>query len=166
MPQKQRKANLKPVSSSSLSENNIINHPLLRTLMNKRDETTLFKALVELLLIVEEDIDYQEWILVFNKLINLPFKRCRSMALKVQGALTLKYGKVVYPFLPNVLTNWMRSLFDTNCSVEAHESFDTCFPKDQNAENRIWEFSQKRVLSEILDFVLYETPESLCNIAF
>jgi hypothetical protein len=134
--------------------------------LNKRDETTLIKALVELQTVVETQdntIDYQEWILVFNKLVILPFKRVRSMALKVQGILTLKFGKVVYPFLPNALTNWIRSLFDPNCSLEAYEGFDACFPKD-GSENRIWEFSQKRVLTDILDFVLYETPESLCNI--
>jgi hypothetical protein len=167
MPQKQRKANLKPVSSSSLSESNVvINSPLLRTLMNKRDETTLIKALVELQTLVDTEfnaIDYQEWILVFNKLVILPFKRVRSMALKVQGLLTLKFGKVVYPFLPQAITNWMRSLFDSHCSVEAYEGFDACFPRD-DSENRIWEFSQKRVLTDILDFVLYETPESLCII--
>jgi hypothetical protein len=165
MPQKQRKGNLKPVSSSSLAENKVINHPLLRTLMNKRDETTLIKALSDLLTIVETEystIDYQEWILVFNKLVNLPFKRCRMVALKVQGILTFKFGKGIYPFLPNALTNWMRCLFDHSCYNEAHESFDACFPKDGLVENRIWEFSQKRVLTDILDFILYETPESLC----
>lgn len=163
MPQKQRKGNLKPVSSSSISDHTIITHPLLRTLLNKRDENTLVRALGELLQVQYSTIDYQEWTVVFNKLVNLPFKRCRSLAVKVQGMLTVEYGKIIYSFLPNSLTNWMRCLFDPCCNVEANDLFNTCFPKDGNNENRIWEFSQKRVLTDILDFILYETPESLCN---